>query len=290
METNKAKSLTQILNKVKTGIKILVAGGAIVLLLGGVGCAPVPPNNGWGDIPSEYTIEGIPNVKQVALSTSFSVAAEMAFKSLGVDVDWLELIPIIQDGTYQNIDALVEYAKNKGFNSGSYHIDIGDTLNLISREVRIVAQTTHTPEDASPICKVPFGYKIKEEEIYLKDPWTGGDITILFDDFSKYTQGFDDMDDWTAVLIYDKNMSIDDLDLIPFSYSYKPVEDKKGLETSVKEASQDYFGKEIIDNGEKKFNQLSENKDNNKPKYNNSNNLGKKVSQNYNSANTRARI
>ena len=275
METNKAKSLTQILNKVKTGIKILIVGGTTVLLLGG--CTPTtPPNNGngngWGDIPSEYTIEGIPNVKQVALSTDFSVAAEMAFKSLGVDVDWLELIPIIQYGTYKDIDALVEYAKNKGFNSGSYHIDLGDTLKLISREVRMVAQTKYTPESKVTMSRVPFRYKIKEKEIDLKDPGTGGDITILFDNFPDYSKGYDGLDDWTAVLIYDKNISIDDLNLIPFSYpkykNYNPEEDKKGLETSIKEASQDYFGKEIIDNGEKKFKQLSENKDNNKPKYN----------------------
>jgi len=188
-----------------------------------VGCSPTtPPNNGngngWGDIPSEYTIEGIPNLKETALSTHFSVAAAMAFNSLGVDVDWFELAPIIQQGSYQDIDALVEYAKNEGFNSGSYNIDLGDTLNLISREVRMVAQTTYTPESQGILTRIPFGYNIKEEEIYLKDPGLGGDITILFDDFPGYSNNYDVLNNWTAVLIYDKNISIDDLNLIPFSY------------------------------------------------------------------------
>ena len=229
MKINKGKTLFRISSRMNPTIILCLLSLFAILLLSG--CTPTPPNNnnGWGDIPSEYTIEGIPNIQRVALGTDFSVAAEMAFKSLGVDVDWLELIPIIQIGTYKDIDALVEYAKNKGFNSGSYHIDIGDTLDLISREVRIVAGTKQTTESKSSISRVPFGYKIKEEEIYLKDTLTGGDITILFDDFSKYSHGCDGMDDWTAVLIYDKNISIDDLDLTPFSYpcykSYKPEED-----------------------------------------------------------------
>jgi len=153
----------------KTEAKLLAVSLVIILLLGG--CTPATPpnngnNNGFGDIPSEYTIEGIPNEKQTALSTSFSVAAAMAFKSLGLDVDWVELAPIIQQGTYQDIDALVEYAKDKGFNSGSFNIDLGDTLNLISREVRIVAQTKSSPEVQKTVyCRVPFRYKIKEEEI-----------------------------------------------------------------------------------------------------------------------------
>jgi len=199
-----------------------------------VGCTPAtPPNNGngngWGDIPSEYTIEGIPNLKQTALSTSFSVAAAMAFNSLGVDIDWFELAPIIQQGMFQDNDALVKYAKDNGFNSGSYHIDLDDTLNLISKEVRIIAQTKYSPEGQSTLARVPFGYKINEEEIYLKDPGIGGDITILFADFTEYSHGCDGLDDWTAVLIYDKTISIDDLNLIPFSYpcykNYNPEED-----------------------------------------------------------------
>jgi len=187
------------------------------------GCTPAtPPNNGngngWGDIPSEYTIEGIPNIKQTALSTSFSVAAAMAFNSLGLDVNWMELAPIIQSGSYQDIDALVEYAKNKGFNSGSFNIDLVDTVILTSMGVRMVAQTTYEPESQGITCRVPFRYKIKKEEIDLKDPGTGGDLTILFDDFPDYSNGYGVLDNWTAVLIYDKNISIDDLDLIPFSY------------------------------------------------------------------------
>ena len=215
----KSQNIVQIVNGIKTETKLLAVSLVIILLLGG--CTPTTPpnnNNGWGDIPSEYTIEGIPNVKQVALSTDFSVAAEMAFKSLGVDVDWVELIPIIQYGTYKDIVALELYAEDNGFNSGSYNIDLGDALTLTSMGVRMVAQTKYAPESQSILCRVPFGYKIEEKEIYLKDPWIGGDVTISFDDFPDYSNGYGVLGNWTAVLIYDKNISIDDLNLIPYSY------------------------------------------------------------------------
>lgn len=276
----KTKNIAQIVNEIKTETKILAVSFIIILL--STGCSPTTPNNNdWDDLPSYHKIEGIPFVEQTTLGTSFSVAAEMALRSLGMDVDWMELYPIIQNGGLQDRKALVEYAENLGFEAGSYHFDLGDLLHLTYRDVRIVAQIKNTLEDINTICKVPNGYNISKEEIYLNDSWTGGEITIPFDDFSKYGYNIAEMNDWTGVLIYDKNISIEDLNLTPHPYpsfkNYKTEEDQKGLGKSIKEASKDYFGKEIIENGEKRFNELLENKDNSKPKYNDPNNLGKQA-------------
>jgi len=196
----------------------------IIILLIITGCTPTTPpaDNGWDDLPSHHKIEGIPLVKQTIAGTSFSVAAEMAFKSLGVNVDCIDLLPIIQIGSYQNIDALTDYAKDLGFNAGPYYIDLGDLLHLIHRDVRMVAQTKFSIESPAVECRVPTAYDISKEKIYLNDPWTGSEITISFDDFSGYSYEMDNLngvDRWTGVLIYPENVSIEDLNLAPFSYS-----------------------------------------------------------------------
>jgi hypothetical protein len=171
----KTKNISQIVNRIKTETKILAVSLIIILLLSGCTSA-TPNNNDWSNLPSSYKIEGIPIVQQTVADTSFAVAAEMAFKSLGVDVSWQELEPIIQYGGFQDRKALVEYAENLGFEAVSYHVDPGDLLHLIYRDVRMVAQIKNTLEDISTICKVPNGYNISKEEIYLNDPWTSGEI------------------------------------------------------------------------------------------------------------------
>jgi len=157
----------------------------------------------------------------------------MVFDSLGIDISWEELGSLIEsDGIFKDREAVMEYAESENLNSGEYHVNLGDLLHLILREVRMLAQIKFSPESESTICRVPSGYDISKEEIYFNDPWTGGEITISFDDFSEYCYNMDiigEINHLTGVLIYDKNVSIEDLNLTPYVYpadrSYKSEED-----------------------------------------------------------------
>lgn len=227
----KTKNIVQIVNGIKTETKILTVSLVIILLLGG--CTPTTPNNNgnnWGDIPSAYTIEGVENIKQKYTSSSFLCATKIVFDSFGIDISEDELDSLIKnDGTSSDRKAIMEYAENKGYNTFEAHVDNEDLLNLIFREVMMIAQIRFSSEGGSIICKVPYSYDISKEEIYLKNPWTGEDLTISFANFSKYSSNTCELNDWIGVLIYDKAISIEDLDLTPFVYpcdkSYKPEKD-----------------------------------------------------------------
>jgi len=190
---------------------------AILLLI--TGCTPTTPtsSNSWNDLTSYHKIEGVPDGKVTIAGKSFSVAAEIIFQSLGLNVGYMDLIPVIQPTLYHNYNALGEYTESKGFSYGVYKGTLLDLLKLISKDVRILAETTTNSGSLSFTSRVPFWYDIETEEIGLKDPEMGGELIISFDDFLNYAYGTEDY--WVIGTIYDKGISINDSNLTPYPYS-----------------------------------------------------------------------
>lgn len=182
MKTNKAKNLTQILNNVKTGIKVILAAGSLACLLAGCTGTVTPPINGEKDAVDLNTPEVEMTLVGATPAVTFIELANYNNKLMGVGlIDFL-----VEYGQIKSYKSIIENTEKMGMEWFLGYYTKNQVRQSIKNGYPGIALQHSKIEQKSWIYRIIDGFDDFGEFFNSNDPYNGNDFKIPYSDWEKY--------------------------------------------------------------------------------------------------------